>query len=295
MLNPVWLKTFITLVDTRHFTQTAEKLNMTQPGVSQHISKLETACGHSLIKRENKSFSITEQGQMVYHHAKALISNEKLLFEKLSFDDPLTGDCTLACSGSVALLLYPKLLKLQCKHPNIHVHIRAAPNYQILSDIKSGVIDQGIVTDKPNEIFFDFEKIGREELCFVYPKNTDSSTIYDLFGLGLGFISHPDAEHYLSLYIKHSKDKSLNSLDISKIPIISSINQISQILEPVAQGIGFTILPRSAVDSFHNPESLNTFRPKNPVMESLYLVRKKSRLLPARYNEFNSIIRKAWA
>ena len=37
MLNPVWLETFITLVDTGHFTQTAEKLHMTQPGVSQHI------------------------------------------------------------------------------------------------------------------------------------------------------------------------------------------------------------------------------------------------------------------
>jgi DNA-binding transcriptional LysR family regulator len=37
MLNPVWLNTFIALVDTGQFTKAAEKLFMTQPGVSQHL------------------------------------------------------------------------------------------------------------------------------------------------------------------------------------------------------------------------------------------------------------------
>ncbi|MRY60822.1 LysR family transcriptional regulator, partial [Parabacteroides distasonis] len=43
MINPLWLNTFKTLVEVGHFTQTAEKLYMTQPGVSQHIKKLEQA------------------------------------------------------------------------------------------------------------------------------------------------------------------------------------------------------------------------------------------------------------
>ena len=46
MFNPVWLNTFVTLVNTGHFTKTAEKLFMTQPGVSQHINKLENAFGY---------------------------------------------------------------------------------------------------------------------------------------------------------------------------------------------------------------------------------------------------------
>ena len=69
MLNPLWLNTFKTLIDLGHFTRTAEKLHMTQPGVSQQIQKLENACGHSLIKREKKSFELTEQGRQVYEYA----------------------------------------------------------------------------------------------------------------------------------------------------------------------------------------------------------------------------------
>jgi DNA-binding transcriptional LysR family regulator len=294
MLNPVWLETFITLVDTGHFTQTAEKLHMTQPGVSQHINKLEEACGYNLIKREKKSFAITEQGRLVYRHAKALIRDEKILFEQLSFDDPLSGECTLACSGSVALLLYPKLLQLQNQHPNIHINIKAAPNHQILADIKNGHIDQGIVTDIPNEIFFDFEELGQEELCLILPLKAKSNDNWEQLLLDLGLINHPDAEHYLSLYFKQSKEQELTQLDVSKIPVIGSINQISQILEPIAQGIGFTVLPKSAVDSFSNPERLKVLKPKQPVMESLYLACKKNRVLPARYDTFNSIIRQTW-
>ncbi|TMN84121.1 LysR family transcriptional regulator, partial [Pseudoalteromonas phenolica] len=41
MINPTWLNTFCTLVEVNHFTQTAERLFMTQSGVSQHIKKLE--------------------------------------------------------------------------------------------------------------------------------------------------------------------------------------------------------------------------------------------------------------
>ena len=72
MLNPNWLNTFKTLIDVGHFTKTAEKLFMTQPGVSQHIRKLEGACGHALIRRHKKNFEVTEQGRLVYEYAKQL-------------------------------------------------------------------------------------------------------------------------------------------------------------------------------------------------------------------------------
>lgn len=56
MINPTWVNTFITLVNTGHFTQTAEKLFMTQPGVSQHIKKLEEQVGSELPESAVESF-----------------------------------------------------------------------------------------------------------------------------------------------------------------------------------------------------------------------------------------------
>jgi DNA-binding transcriptional LysR family regulator len=56
MINHIWLKTFCTLVDVSHFTKTAEKLFMTQSGVSQHIKKLEKQLDSQLLIREGKTF-----------------------------------------------------------------------------------------------------------------------------------------------------------------------------------------------------------------------------------------------
>lgn len=48
MINTSWLRTFCTLVEVGHFTRTAERLHMTQSGVSQHIHKLEEQLGTEL-------------------------------------------------------------------------------------------------------------------------------------------------------------------------------------------------------------------------------------------------------
>lgn len=294
MLNPSWLNTFVTLVDTGHFTKTAEKLFMTQPGVSQHIRKLEDSCGYSLIRRENKRFEITEQGRMVYKYAGQLVKNEQVLLEQLAFDDPYIGTCSLACSGSLALLIYPKLLDLQSKYLELVVKLKAAPNLQILNEIQSGVIDQGIVTDAPNQSLFDVQEFGREELCLVFPKSVDTKANKDRLLKEVGLIDHPDASHYLSLYFAQSQEKDFMTLNIEDIPVVGYINQISQILKPVAQGLGFTILPKSAIDSFQESKALKIFKPRKTVIENLYRVKKRNRELPARYKTLNDTIDKIW-
>ncbi len=290
MLNPLWLNTFVTLIDTGHFTKTAEKLFMTQPGVSQHIRKLEQACNHMLIRRENKHFEMTEQGRLVYQYAGQLERNEHALFENLTFDDPFSGHCTLACSGALALILYPKLLNLQVQHKQLVVKLKAAPNHQILDEIQSGIVDLGIITNIPNPSLFDVQELGREQLCLVLPANVETDGYGENCLTDLGLIDHPDAEHYLSLYFAQSQESSFTHMSIKEIPVTGYVNQISQILQPVAKGLGFTVLPKNVVDTFQAPQQLKIFNPKNPVIETLYKVKKRKRTLPARLDTVNSIL-----
>lgn len=292
MLNPTWLNTFVTLVDMGHFTKTAEKLFMTQPGVSQHISKLEKACGHDLILREKKSFEVTEQGFIVYQYARQLVKNEQGLMEVLGFDDPFTGDCTLACSGALALMLYDKLLDLQVQHPQLVVKLKAAPNHQILKEIQLGIIDLGIITDAPNHSLYDVVELGREQLCLVLPASVKAEIYSKNLLADLGLIDHPDAEHYLSLYLAHSQESYFTHLSIKEIPVTGYVNQISQILAPVAKGLGFTVLPKSAVDAYQESQGLKIFSPKKLIMQTLYMVTKKNRALPARFDIVKSILKK---
>ncbi|WP_299807525.1 LysR family transcriptional regulator [uncultured Shewanella sp.] len=291
MLNPIWLKTFTTLIETGHFTHTAEKLYMTQPGVSQQIKKLEQACGYSLIKRVKKQFEITEQGRQVYEYAQQIAAQEIKLIENLGFDDPDSGQCRLSCSGTLALLYYPKLIKLQQEHPALSMHIEAAPNYKILKDITEGTIDIGVVTQRPSLGEFNIEDIGLEALCLIMPKRYQNSVIDPQSLRQCGVISHPDAPHYLSRYFDLCATPEFAEVNINQIPITSYVNQLSQILLPISQGLGFTVLPKSALDSFVNRDQLHVHSPHKAVTESLYLVSKRNRELPARYIAVKNILK----
>ncbi|KJY81878.1 LysR family transcriptional regulator [Vibrio galatheae] len=283
MINPAWLKTFVTLVDTGHFTKTAEKLFMTQPGVSQHIKKLEQACGYSLIERYNKSFEVTEAGHSVYQYALHIEKQESDLLSSLNMEDPYSGSVAISCSGSLALLLYPHLLNLQCKYSQLVTKLEAAPHQKIVTDVLSGATDIGIVTHIPADSRFDSQILGSEPLCLMLPKSQASQPITQTRLKQLGLIQHPDAIHYLSLYFSQCGDSDLENINIDEIPVNGYINQLSQILLPVAKGLGFTVLPKSALDSFSDKSRIAIFEPSNSVIETLYFLTKRHRQLPKRF------------
>ncbi|MGS0680836.1 LysR family transcriptional regulator [Shewanella sp. 125m-7] len=291
MLNPIWLHTYKTLIDVGHFTQTAEKLYMTQPGVSQQIKKLEQACGHPLIKRFNKQFEITEQGRLVYQYAVDAAQHETKLIESLSFDDPYCGQCSLSCSGSLALLYYPALLQLQQQYPDLSFHLEAAPNYKILKDIVESTIDIGVVTHKPSASEFYIEPLGGEPLCLIMPKRYQGQKINAQTLIECGVVNHPDSGHYLALYFDQCAEPEFAELIIDKLPCVSYVNQLSQILLPVSQGIGFTVLPKSALESFAHKQQLSIHNPINEVTEQMYLIYKRNRQLPARYQVLQQILK----
>ena len=291
MLNNQWLNTFKTLIEIRHFTLAAKKLNMTQPGVSQHVRKLEDSCGYSLIKRERKSFELTEKGRLVYEYALRLSLEEDSLMDNLKFDDPFSGDCDLSCSGSLAFKLYSQILDLQKKHSEFVVHLEAAPNYKILEDIESGEIDIGIVTDAPNRSSFEYKKVGNEPLCLILPRRYKGKGVTADILKKCGLVNHPDAKMYLSLYFEQCGNSDLKSLNIEDLPIVSYINQLEQIPLSVSKGMGFTILPQSALDSFGKKNSYYIDIPKRSVSEDLFLVQKKNHSLPSRYETLEMYIR----
>lgn len=72
MLNTQHLITFRTLVETGSFTQTARKLGLTQPAVSQHIQKLEKGLGEPLLIRHGRSTELTEAGEVLFQHVQEL-------------------------------------------------------------------------------------------------------------------------------------------------------------------------------------------------------------------------------
>ena len=192
MINPIWLDTFITLVETGNFTRTAEQRFMTQPGVSQHLKKLEEACQCELVIRLGKGIQLTEQGQRVYHYAKEQQEKEQDFIASLKFDAPFEGKCVVACSGAIAQRIYPALLALQKQHSALNVHVEVAPRRTILSGIANNTLELGIVTNQPESEDIHSEYLGEEALGLILPRSLPdalAAQVPELSENAQGFIS----------------------------------------------------------------------------------------------------------
>ena len=289
MINPIFLRTFSSLAKTKHFTQTAELLNMTQPGVTQQIKKLEAQLGKSLLNRQGKSFELTSAGESLLQYALQVGKAEWELRQTIIEDEHNVGNCKLACSGSIAMQLYPELLSLEKKFSGITVSLEAAPNATIVEMIKTNQSDLGIVTQPTIDPKLLKERLGQDALCLVVPAKAESSWSSLLT---LGFINHPDGHHYANQLLKENFSNEFLSMD--QLPQSGYINQLSQILLPVSLGLGFTIIPKSSMDAFANGHLIRSAVLATPINETVYLISKKHRLLPSRYQLIRALLKGQW-
>ncbi len=277
MINTTWLLTFCTLVEIGHFTRTAERLHMTQSGVSQHISKLEAQLETALLIRHGKQFSVTNKGKHLYDEAKDILLKLTHLEQRIGEDSAFDGTVRLMSPGSVGLKLYPHLLSVQKQHPKLIIDYRFAPNTDVEQALVNNNIDIGFMTDISRIPSIRCESIATEALLLVTSaeiKSIDWETLVQL-----GFINHPDGAHHASLLLganfpqfQHSDDFEENGFS----------NQISLILEPVSRGLGFTVLPEHAVVAFQNPQLIQSHPLPVPISETLYLATKREQILPRR-------------
>ncbi|CAM2853395.1 LysR family transcriptional regulator [Pseudoalteromonas distincta] len=286
MINPAWLNTFCTLVEVNHFTQTAERLYMTQSGVSQHIKKLEQQVNCALLERHGKQFSLTPQGQNLYQQGSLLLKDWQFLEQQLKDDSPYSGSVKIQSPGSCGLKFYNQLLALQSEHKELIIDYRFAPNVSVEQAVANHSADIGFLTQAPTFSELTSHKISQEPLLLVTPAGINKPNWQTL--CELGFIAHPDASHHAQLLLSENYGEFEH---IDQIRRTGFSNQISLILEPVSLGLGFTVLPAHAVGVFNKPTLIKTHHLECPVSESIYVCHHRNRPLAKRMNTVIELIK----
>ncbi len=277
MINPVWLRSFCTLVEVGHFTRTAERLHMTQSGVSQHVRKLEEQLELSLLMRQGKQFTLTDAGERLYREANVIVESLSDLERRVGADPAFEGVVRIMSPGSVGLTLYPHLLTLQQQHPGLVIDYRFAPNSDVERAIAEYRVDVGIMTKPASRDEVGFKPVGEEALLLVTPEGMEEPSWEEL--MALGFIDHPDGAHHAGLLLGANYSEFHHS---NQFPSAGFSNQISLILEPVSRGLGFTVLPAYAIEAFQQPEKVQTHRLATPASETLFLSFRRNQPMPNR-------------
>jgi DNA-binding transcriptional LysR family regulator len=267
MLNPQWLRTFATLAELGSFTRTAERLQLTQAAVSQHLRHLENELGLLAIRRP-RQLELTPAGNALLAYCAELDLADRRLRLRLSGADEESGEISLISPGSIGLALFPLLLALQQAHPGWVVRHRFAPDPEVLAAVLQNQYELGLVTLKPDDARLSASHFTEEPLELVVPAaHADVHEWADLDRLG--FIDHPDGQAMASRLLSR---RFPGSPGIHTLRRQGFSNQIALILEPVARGLGFTVIPRYARSAFPRQDDIAVVECGPPVVDTLWLI-----------------------
>ena len=265
-ISSIWLKTFCTVCDSGSFTRAADRLGLTQAAVSQHIKHIEHVVGPVFL-RQGRKIELMPAGRALLHYAAEIDAAAHRLARRVSPDQSHAGAVKIATPGSSGLGIYAALLDLQSRHRDIAIHHRFAPTDDIIDAVLDNKVELGVVTQRPDDPRLRAEKIGIEPLELILPAGVKITEYQDL--VEIGFIDHPDGP---SMATRLLGQVFREFSGVKSIPCHGFSNQITLILEPVARGLGFTILPAFARKAFRDQSKIMVYDHDPKVFDTLYVI-----------------------
>ncbi|OEU80883.1 MAG: hypothetical protein BA873_12715 [Desulfobulbaceae bacterium C00003063] len=141
------LRTFAAVAKTKHLTQAAEQLAISQPAVSAQIKALEEEFHLLLFVRTSKGMLLTPEGKILLRYAeKVLADSETLLKQAMILQTEIHGTVRLGLNEGEKFLKIEQLCSFSAtKYKGLKFHIRNSNSSVILQDISENKLDCGFV------------------------------------------------------------------------------------------------------------------------------------------------------
>ncbi len=166
-------KYFLAVAEDLHFRKAAERLFISQPGLSRQIKQMEDELGIKLFKRHNRKVELTKAGMYLQQELKNnfrqlddLIHHAKLL------NSGINGHLNLGFVGSAMQKVIPNLLmKFRKSDPNITFSLNEIDNNQQVTALIKQEIDLGFVRIERVPKGLEMKPLFKDTFSLVLPKD----------------------------------------------------------------------------------------------------------------------------
>ena len=167
-MNLEWLKTFISLSQTKTFRATAKERGLSQPTVSQHIRHLETVVNSQLLMRYNNGSQLTPAGHNFLPYAQNIVTLWEKAQISLHWQKLMVG----ASSNIGIYLLPPYIKRYQEKYlDSCPIELTISNNLDIANQLESGQIDLACMEWWDHRANFVSQLWRSEQLVVIMPPN----------------------------------------------------------------------------------------------------------------------------
>lgn len=167
------LRYFLTVAEELHFRKAAEKLFISQPGLSRQIRQLEEQLGLTLFERNNRNVVLTDAGKYFQQEVTLLIKNlNAIVNHARAVDQGIEGSFNFGYIGSAMQNVIPELLlKIRREFPAIHYDLKEMDNQKQINALLSEDIDIGFVRLERVPAGLQLKSVFEDTFSLVLPEN----------------------------------------------------------------------------------------------------------------------------
>ena len=168
-MNLEQYKAFYYTVKHGNISKASEQLYITQPAVSRSIQQLEHSLKCTLFFRTSKGVKLTPEGEILYKYIEQAFNFITAGEDRIKdINNLLSGEVRIGVSDTICkYYLIPYLKLFKTLHPGIKVHVICPTTPGIISLLKAGKIDFGIINHPYQDEQLNFQSIIKVQDCFV--------------------------------------------------------------------------------------------------------------------------------
>lgn len=278
------LRYFVTLINTKSFSETAEVFFISQPSISQSLKRLEESLGTKLIKRgkAHEKLKPTKTGDILYKNAQEII--QKVNSTESEIKSFINNDITLGIPPIIGRIIRPYIIE----HLNFYGSklkiVEEAGSSTLLNKMLSHDIPIAILGSKDkihNSAGLEFTLLADLDMYMMISKKNRLSKVKKLSPENL------KNENFISLSQGYMQEQILrswindNNISFKSIITTKEIGTAESLVESNA-GIGLFIKPLISDD-----KSIEVIPLANPPKFYIYVIINKEMTLTTHQKKFN--------
>ena len=246
------IKYFLAVAEDLHFRKAAERLFISQPGLSRQIKQMENDLGVLLFERHNRKVLLTKAGAYLKNELTINLKNLEYTFNHAKLlNDGKSGDLKFGYVGSAMQQIIPDLLlEFEKAHQNVVVSLKEMDNQKQINGLLSFDIDLGFVRLERVPKGLEVKQILKESFCLVLPQN------HPINENNFKSLSQFKQDSFILFDPKYSStyyEKVMQIFDDSGFSPIISHNTIhsGSIFKLVENNFGISIIPKSLAENYN--------------------------------------------
>lgn len=236
-------RTFYAVALSKTISEAAEKLNISQSGISKSVKNLEEILNTKLFERTNTGVKLTKDGKELLEYVKVSFNNIIIGHKIIQSNQDLEhGTLTIGAQAHIAsFYLLKKIKKFREVYPDINVKIISGSTSYLVEELLQHNIDF-IIDSSPLGIknsSLNIESLSILETCFIANSNeklTENKT-FDQFNYIMPLKRSS---------MRKALDNQLKELNI-KLPVVLEVETTDLIVQSVKQNIGVGYVIKEAV------------------------------------------------